>query len=354
MVLIKSAKNVMIPEKTSGVISMTKRSRKHASLRKTPWDLSEELTPMQSFIRSTYFGNYTEKHPALLATDEAELLNSFEVSNCKYCQSTFIRKYGYTKNGVQRYQCRECGRSFTITANSLFADHKVSISEWIEYCINLLSFTSTNSTSRNNKNSFTTSKYWLKKLFIALETYQNGIILQGRVELDETFYRVEQKHQRLQDGKALRGLSSNQICIGIACDATNTYCIVEGGGKPSADRTLAAFQAHIEPGATLVHDMEKSHNALIRNLQLVSEAYASAQLKNMPDNNNPLRHVNHRCFLLKAFLNAHTGFDRNDMQNYLNLFTFSMNPPDNVLEKVERLLTFAFNIDRTLRFCDAF
>ena len=100
--------------------------------------------------------------------------------------------------------------------------------------------------------------------------------------------------------------------------------------------------------------MEKSHNALVRELHLNSEAYPSVQLKNMPDKDNPLRHVHHKCFLLKAFLNAHAGFDRDDLQNYLNLFAFSMNPPDNMLEKVEHLLTFVLNIKRTLRFRDAF
>ena len=38
----------------------------------------------------------------------------------------------------------------------------------------------------------------------------------------------------------------------------------------------------------------------------------------MPDKDNPLRHVNQKCFLLKAFLNAHAGFDRDDLQNSLN------------------------------------
>ena len=333
---------------------MREQPRKHKSMRRTPWDESEELTPVQRFIKSSYLEDYGEKHPALSATNEVELFNSLELTTCRYCESAFIRKSGSTKNGVQRYQCRECGRSFTVTTNSLFADHKVSISEWIEYCINLLCFTSTNSASRNNKNSFTTSKYWLKKLFIALESYQESIILKDRVELDETFYRVEQGERKQQNGGALRGLSRNQICIGIACDAANTYCMVEGLGKPSTSGTLAAFRSHIQPGALLVHDMEKSHNALVRELHLNSEAYPSVQLKNMPDKDNPLRHVNHKCFLLKAFLNAHAGFDRDDLQNYLNLFAFSMNPPDNMLEKVEHLLTFVLNIERTLRFRDAF
>lgn len=111
---------------------MKERARKPKLMRRTPWDESEKLTPVQRFIKSSYLENYEEKHPVLSASDEVELLNSLEVTTCRHCGSTFIQKYGYTKNGVQRYRCRECEKSFTVTTNSLFADHKVSISEWIE------------------------------------------------------------------------------------------------------------------------------------------------------------------------------------------------------------------------------
>lgn len=44
------------------------------------------------------------------------------------------------------------------------------------------------------------------------------------------------------------------------------------------------------------------------------------------------------CFLLKSFLNSHSGFNRDDLQNYLNLFSFIVNAPYNKLEKVKILL----------------
>lgn len=35
--------------------------------------------------------------------------------------------------------------------------------------------------------------------------------------------------------------------------------------------------------------------------------------------------INRNCFFLKKFLNSHSGFDREELQNYLNLFAFIMN-----------------------------
>jgi hypothetical protein len=48
---------------------------------------------------------------------------------------------------------------------------------------------------------------------------------------------------RNEDGTKLRGLSRNQICVGIATDKTNTVLLVEGTGKPSQKRTLELLQS---------------------------------------------------------------------------------------------------------------
>ena len=42
------------------------------------------------------------------------------------------------------------------------------------------------------------------------------------------------------------------------------------------------------------------------------------------------------------FLNAHSGFSRDDLQNYLNLYSFVINPPSDHLEKVEKIIKMVF------------
>lgn len=44
------------------------------------------------------------------------------------------------------------------------------------------------------------------------------------------------------------------------------------------------------------------------------------------------------------FLNAHSGFSRDDLQNYLNLYSFVINPPSDHLEKVEKSLKWFLKI----------
>jgi transposase-like protein len=316
---------------------------KPASRRATPWDEKSELSPTEVFIKSNYLDSFDTKHSKLSDTNESELINSFEIDKCKYCNATHIKKSGFTKNRVQRYLCLECKKSFNALTNTIFDNHKVSIKEWIQFFLNLFSFESVSVTSKNNKNSITTSLYWLHKLFLVLKNYQNGIILSEKVQIDETFYKVKKGNIVKKDDKELRGLSKNQYCIGIGCDKDYTYAVIEGMGKPSGIKTLKFFKDHIKPKSILIHDKEKAHKDLVRLLELESHSYDSNELKKLEDKDNPLHEINHKCFLLKKFLNSHSGFDRDDLQNYLNLFCFMMNPPINKLEKVKMLLSSAIN-----------
>ena len=45
---------------------------------------------------------------------------------------------------------------------------------------------------------------------------------------------------------------------------------------------------------------------------------------------------------------------REELQGYLNLFSFSYNPPEHPLEKVEELLSIAFSRPITLRYRDLY
>ena len=98
--------------------------------------------------------------------------------------------------------------------------------------------------------------------------------------------------QRDDNGNLLRGLSRNQICIGVATDKKQTVCLVEGFGKPSQKSSYQGFKDHIKPGATLIHDKENTYKKLVEKLSLTSVAYASKDLKGLADSENPLDPVN--------------------------------------------------------------
>ena len=327
---------------------LSKSGRK--SRRITPWDGEPKLTATQIFLREKYRMNYDSRHNKVSESGESELINSYPPERCPFCGVTDFVKRGLTESGIQRYLCA-CKKSFVPTTGTIFDEHKLSISEWIEYCLNLFRHVSINADSWNNKNAFTTSRYWLQKLFLTLEGMQDNVVLSGTVWLDETYYTV-----RLgdiiynEDGSKLRGVSKNQIRIGVATDKVNTLFLVEGKGKPPQKKTWETFGKHIAPQSTLIHDKETAHKKLVKELALDSISYASKDLKGLLDKENPLYPVNRAHAIMKMFLNAHSGFNRDELQGYLNLFALVTNPPDELLEKVEKVIISAFTFPKTLRY----
>jgi hypothetical protein len=323
------------------------------SRRKTPWDGVSDLTETQEFLQQHYADHYADRHRALGESGESEMINSYVPTKCPFCATERFKRNGRTQSGVQRYMCGACAKTFLPTTGTIFDEHRISISEWMEYCLNLFRHVSITADSWNNKNAFTTSRYWLQKLFLTLETVQNSIVLADRVWLDETFYTVRTEDIiRNESGSKLRGLSQNQICIGVATDKKNTLFLVEGTGKPTQKKTFEAFRSHIKPGSTLVHDRESAHEKLVRELSLLSESYASKDLIGLPGKDNPMNPVNRAHAILKKFLYAHNSFSRDDLQGYLNLFAFLTNPPNNLLEKVELVIKSAFANPKSLRYRD--
>ena len=329
-----------------------RKSEAQKSRRKTPWDGECNLTPTQSFLKANHDEHYERHHLTVEESDEAEFVNSFTPVNCPFCHSAKFKKKGYTKNGVQRYIC-VCGKSFTPTTGTIFDEHKLSISEWMEYCLNLFRHVSILADSWNNMNAYNTSRYWLQKLFLILDGIQDNIVLSDKVWLDETFYTVISKDIiRNDNGSKLRGKSRNQMCIGVATDKKNSVFLYEGIGQPTQKKTCEIFKNHIAPNSMLIHDEDTAHKKLVRTLSLNSISYTSKELKGLPDNENPLNPVNRAHAILKLFLGSHSGFIRKDIQGYLNLFALVTNPPDEMLAKVEIVINLAFNNPTLLRYRD--
>lgn len=91
--------------------------------------------------------------------------------------------------------------------------------------------------------------------------------------------------------------------------------------------------------APFLYMMERiAHGKLISALSLISEIHTSKETRGKKDPDNPLNPINQCHNRLKKFLNAHSGFLREDMQDYLNLYSFIESEPADPYRKVEILL----------------
>ena len=333
-------------------MNKNKRPYGHGTL-KSQFSELEMIDELSKLI----LGNMSEwelsKHSRRSAL-EIELLNSLEVHSCPFCQSADIVKDGYQKDGTRRYRCKSCGRRFSPLTGTLLDSHKISLAEWIEFCIHLFQFQSLNVSSIDNRNAYSTGRYWLKKIFLCIEKYQDAIILERKAFVDETYLSVMPKGLDMKDGKKLRGLSRNKLCIATATDGNRTFIAYIGNGKPSAKRLIEGLGNHIKPGTLIVDDGEKSHASLCRKLNSERESHPGSPTKGLPDDRNPLDPVNkvHRFF--KRFMRNHGGYKRDKVQDWCNLFSFIWNHHGKLPKMVYDVMQLVLNHKKILRYRELF
>lgn len=242
------------------------------------------------------------------------------IPSCPRCGSTGHKPSSHTPQGLHRYQCNECGCRYTLISNSIFSSSKKDFNTWVIY-LTLMTFNVPLEMTEEICNiSHPTAMLWREKVFSTVDGYQEHLYLKDRVWIDETYlYDSSLLHD--DSYKKKRGLSKNQLCIVVAIDChKNTYAVICGHGKPSASHIFEALKNHIVSGSTLVHDGEKAHDKLIKELDLKEEFYkANTHDKEYLEN---MALINNMCSWLKRYIYRFIGMRMTNLQSYLNWFVY--------------------------------
>lgn len=309
-----------------------------------------EGSPLSKMIVGTTEEWYRAKHPRT-SGDEVGLINSLSVSACPYCGSGNIKKNGKRRDGMQTYRCRGCGRKFNPLTGTVFDSRKIPISEWIEYLVHLFQYESVSVSSLDNRNSLSTGRYWMRKVFSVIKDCQKGIVLGSPFWIDETFLsRKPSELSRRKKGDRLRGLSHDKICIETATDGKRTVLAAIGYGKPSKSRVLEAMEGHVTEGSTRIDDGEEAHSVLVARYGLRRERHLSADTKGLEDSRNPMNEINRRHRYFKMFMSRHGSYGRASIQDWCNLFSFAYNRRGEVGIMVEDFLGLALKSKKVMRY----
>ena len=257
---------------------------------------------------------------------------------CPRCGSYDCISYGYTPEQLPRYQCRDCGKKYTLLSNTIFHSTNKDFDTWVRY-LTLMTFNvPLEMTEELCEISHPTAMLWRQKVFSTVDGYQDHLYLRDTVWIDETY--LFDSSLLHEDGfRQKRGLSNNQICIVAAIDIhKNCLAVICGHGKPSGKRIYEALKDHIIEGSTVIHDGERAHNTLIRKLKLVSQPY-KADIKDTEYLEN-MALVNNMCSWLKRYIYRFIGMRTVNLQSYLNWFVYLFRVNGNVDKwpKMDRIL----------------
>jgi len=194
---------------------------------------------------------------------------------CAHCGSIHVVKNGH-KDGTQRYLCRDCHKTFSITNNTILYHSRKSVETWEKYFECLMNKFSLRKCAKVCNIDLSTAFIWRHKILDVLQKMHDSVIINGVAEADETYFHVSYKgdfkksnfkmprkaHKR---GKAVsvRGISQEQVCVPCSVNLDGlSIGKISNLGKPSVMDLEAVFNGRIEKGAIPVTDSLRSYHKI--------------------------------------------------------------------------------------------
>ena len=258
------------------------------------------------------------------------------VNECPHCGSTSYKKFGKVR-GKQRYMCKNssCKRTFGDNNKTAFYHSKKSLETWNHYIELMFSKSAPLSVRKIAAEvgiHYTTALYWRHKVLHVLEQVP-GVMLNGIVEADETYYRLSFKGQSAKNipqgwkkRKIKRGLSKQQVCVLTAMDRTKTMLLRSTClAKPTGTQVTDVLAGHVATGALLVTDRHNAYPICARNLGLAHEVLNCATSKGR--NGIHVQHVNNLHSQLRGFMRPFKGVATKYLDHYLGYYKWTKQNP---------------------------
>jgi len=199
---------------------------------------------------------------------------------CPRCQGKQLYRHG-TRNGLQRFRCRACGRTFNSLTGTPLARlrHK---EKWLDFSECMLDSRTVRKAAARVEVAKNTSLRWRHR-FLKLTKADRTACINGIAEADETFLLESQKGARnlqrparRRGGKASkRGISKEQVCILVARDRSGgTVDFVTGRGPVTVVQLKEHLGPVLAPDTLLVTDANQAYQAFARQ-QGISHEYVN-------------------------------------------------------------------------------
>lgn len=207
-------------------------------------------------------------------TFEKEGLSSRESRisvECPYCHCLEYSRYGKTRQGIQRYRCKKCGRIYVVSGGKNLHSSKLTVSELLDLAKCIYLDLSVKSCCIMTGLSPKTVILWQKRAFSIATAWINKAQFRGKTWIDEVYFHFANGKgtSKKEDECRKSGLSFSNVCVCIGYDEHGTmFCRAMKTGKVDVLSVLCCFSKRMGDVTLLIHDADKSHKVLIRNEKL--------------------------------------------------------------------------------------
>lgn len=250
--------------------------------------LLSELTSGEKSVIAECLYSGASSHTNL-SSDSFMLSTRFQNNICCVkCGSISVVKNGKRKDGTQKYVCKDCRHNFTAASGTIISGSKKRLETWIKYIECMLDDDTLEKCAAKCRIHLNTAFLWRHKILEASLKSNSDIVLDGKIEMDETFFRESYKgnhtrgdkdsfqmprksferghHSKPDRDKELkkilrsRGLSTDQVCVPCAITPSRlTVAKVCKFGSVSSLGLIKIFKDHIAPGSFIISDECKSY-----------------------------------------------------------------------------------------------
>jgi transposase-like protein len=245
-----------------------------------------------------------------------------EERQCPHCGTPGAVKRGRA-NGLRRYRCKSCGKSFNALTGTPLARLRLK-ERWLDFTHSLSVGDTVRGSAAQCDVALTTAFRWRHRFLTAVKT--TTAPLRGIVEADETYLLDSRKGDRQLDrpprkrgGKAAkRGLSREQVPILVAADRAGTT-VSAVLPAVSALAIQAVLEPSVGPDVLLVTDGASCFPPAAAALGISHEALIQSAGERVRGDLH-IQTVNSRHQQIKGFLRAFRGIATKYLPNYLRWF----------------------------------
>lgn len=166
---------------------------------------------------------------------------------CPHCGTITFKKNGFDSLGNQRYLCKDCHFSFSCRTNTFFSHTKIEEKKWIKF----IDYEITGMTLKEEayflQLSIHTCFRMRHKLYAAIQSYQEKVKVEEKVQLDAAYRKINLKGTKPENmprfskkrgySSAYSGISHHKVCIISALDEQdNMFLKIVGLGSESTEK----------------------------------------------------------------------------------------------------------------------
>jgi transposase-like protein len=247
---------------------------------------------------------------------------------CIHCNSDEIIGHGISKQGVKRYRCKSCQKTFCeVSGTTVFRIR--SKDKWLNYIDCLMKGYSLRKSASQVGITLKTAFDWRHKILKPLKDV-GCVKLEGIIESDETFFLysekgnkkiIERRARKRGGSESKDGIHNGHVSVLISADRSKSQLMnVAGRGRLTKKAIHEAAGKWFSKGSILVTDSHRNFHFYAKDNQLEHKRLFMRKKEFVKDKIYHVQNANNLHRRFKQWISRYNGVASKYLQHYVDLF----------------------------------